>query len=94
MSKPAFAICELQSADLISAFLKTGLYNTSCFYIRNCKPLPSFLGCAGRFVSYLVANPEDRFSRDEAQINTARSSSNLFCTTKKKKKSKKLNSLS
>ena len=28
--------------------------------------LASFCGCAGRFESYLVANPEDRFSRDEA----------------------------
>ena len=24
--------------------------------------VPSFFGCTGRFVSYLVANPEDRFS--------------------------------
>ena len=33
-----------------------------------CEPLPSFCGCAGRFESYLVSNPEDRFSRDEAHI--------------------------
>ena len=31
-------------------------------------PLTSFCGCASRFESYLVANPEDRFSRDEAQL--------------------------
>ena len=37
--------------------------------MRNFKPLLSFCGCADRFVSYLVANPEDRFSRDEAQIS-------------------------
>ena len=43
-------------------------YNTSSFYIRNFKPLPSFCGCAGRFESTLVANPEDRFSRDGAQV--------------------------
>ena len=30
------------------------------------KPLASRCGCAGRFESYLVANPENRFSRDEA----------------------------
>ena len=30
----------------------------SSFYIRNFKTLASFCGCAGRFVSYLVANPE------------------------------------
>ena len=37
------------------------------FYIRNFKPLQSFCDCAGRFV--LVANPEDRFSRDEAHMS-------------------------
>ena len=31
-------------------------------------PSCSFCGCTGRFESTLVANPEDRFSRDEAQI--------------------------
>ena len=42
-------------------------YNTSSFYIRNFKPLPSFCGC--RFVSsYLAVNPEDRFSPDVAHI--------------------------
>ena len=38
-------------------------------HIRNFKPLPSFCGCAGRFVSYLVGNPEDRFSRDEPLLS-------------------------
>ena len=38
------------------------------FYIRNFKPLASLCGCAGRFESYLVANLEDGFSRDEAHI--------------------------
>ena len=28
----------------------------------------SFFSCAGRFLPYLVANPEDRFSRDEAEM--------------------------
>ena len=32
------------------------------------KPLTSPCGCAGQFESYLVANPEDKFSRDEALI--------------------------
>ena len=53
------------SASLLSL---PRLYKTSSFYIRNFKPLPSFCGCAGRFVSYLVTNPEDRFSRDEAHM--------------------------
>ena len=38
------------------------------FYIRNFKPLPSVCGCAGRFETTLVANPEDRFSSDDAQL--------------------------
>ena len=32
------------------------------------KTLASFCGCAGRFESSLVTNPEDRFSRDKAHI--------------------------
>ena len=47
-------------------------YNTSSFYIRNFKPLPSFCGCAGRLESTLVAHPEDIFSRDEAHMWTAK----------------------
>ena len=46
----------------------SGWYNISSFYIRNFKPLASFCGCAGWLVSYLNENPEERFSRDEAQI--------------------------
>ena len=41
---------------------------TSSFYIQNFKPLPTFSSCTCRFESYLVENPEDRFSRDQAQI--------------------------
>ena len=44
------------------------LFAASSFYIRHFKSLPSFCGCAGRFMSCLVTNPEDRFSRDEAQL--------------------------
>ena len=53
--------------SLISTFVVRSLdsINTCSFCIRNFKPLPSFYCWAGRFVSYLVANPEDRFSRDE-----------------------------
>ena len=36
--------------------------------ISNFKPLPSTCSWAGRFESTLVANPEDRFSCDEAHI--------------------------
>ena len=37
--------------------------------MQNFKPLHSFCGFAVRFESTLVANPEDRFSRDEAHLN-------------------------
>ena len=36
--------------------------------ISEISSLPSFCVCAGRFESYLVENPEDRFSRDETHI--------------------------
>ena len=38
--------------------------------MQNLKPQASLYSWAGQFKSYLVANPEDRFSRDEAQIKT------------------------
>ena len=37
-------------------------------HMRKLKLLDSHYSWAGRFESYLVANPEDRFSRDEAHI--------------------------
>ena len=36
--------------------------------MRDFKPPASICGSAGRFESYLVENPEDRFSRDEAPL--------------------------
>ena len=36
--------------------------------MQNLKPLASLYSWAGQFESYLVANPEDRFSRNEAHI--------------------------
>ena len=35
-------------------------YYPSTSYIRNCKPLAILCGCAARFVSDLVRNPDDR----------------------------------
>ena len=58
MRKPAFAICEQDS-----------ITNTSSFYIQNFKLLASFCSWADWFESYLVENPEDRFSRDGAQLS-------------------------
>ena len=75
--KTCFDICEQQrcrsacasaQSDQHLCFSLPRYYNTSSFYIRNFKHLPGFCGCAGPFESYLVADPEDRFSRDEADI--------------------------
>ena len=37
--------------------------------MRNFKSSAIFCGCIARFVSDLVGNPEDRFSRDTARIS-------------------------
>ena len=79
MRKPVYAICEQQRCRSACASVQSDQqlccllprwYNTSSFYIQNFEPLPSFCGCTDRFVSYLVANPKDRFSLDEAQISS------------------------
>ena len=80
MRKPAYAYANNKGADqpahprsLISTFvvccLDTILHVSLVFYIRNFKPLASFCDCTDRFESYLVENPEDRFSRNVAQID-------------------------
>ena len=55
--------------SLISAFVVRCLDRIILLVsiIRNFKPLPSFCGCAGRFVSCLVGLG-DMFSRDEAHV--------------------------
>ena len=60
--------------SLISTFVVRYLHsiNTSSFYIQNLKTLASFWSWAGRVESHLVGNPEDRFSRDEAQVTITR----------------------
>ena len=77
MRIPVFAICEQQrrrsawasaQSDQHLFYSLPGYYYTSFFYIWNFKPLVVPCGCAGRFESYLVANPEDRFSGEEAHI--------------------------
>ena len=85
MRKPVLAICEqrrcrsacasAQSDQHLYCSLPIDIYyNTSGFYTRNFKPLPSFCGWAGGFESYLVENPEDRFSRDGAHFKFIRQS--------------------
>ena len=80
MRKTVLAICEQQSCRSACASAQSDQHlccslprycNRSSFYMRNLKPPPSFCSCAGRFVSYLVGNPEDRFSHDEAHLSSA-----------------------
>ena len=61
MRKPDFCLCENKGADQLL------LKSTK---IRNFKLLTLFCACAGQFVSDLVGNPEDRFSRVAAQLVT------------------------
>ena len=78
MRKPVYVICEQQRRRSACASVQSDQclccslprqYNISSFYIRNFKPLPSFCYCADRFKSTRIANPEDRFCRDEAHMN-------------------------
>ena len=66
MRKPVYATCLQQRCISACAFahsdqrlcyLLPRYYNTSCFYIRNCKHLASLCSRAGQFGSYLVAIP-------------------------------------
>ena len=45
-------------------------YNISSFYIKNLKPLVSLCSWEGRFESYLVANPEDRFFSQPGSLDS------------------------
>ena len=55
-----FVVCSLDSIIPVVAI-----------HVLSFKPLPSFCGCTGLLVSYLVVNPEDRFSRDEVEFINA-----------------------
>ena len=78
MRKPVYALCEqlrhisanaAMQSDQHLCYSLPGWYNTSTFYSQNFKTLDGLISWAGRFESYLVGNPEDRSSRDRAQIN-------------------------
>ena len=80
MRKPVYAICEQQRRRSACASTQSdqrlccslpGYCNTYTCYRRNSKPLASLCSRAGRFESYQVENPEDRFSRDKAQIENS-----------------------
>ena len=75
MRKLAFCICKNQGTDQLR--VSSSADQRLCFcYIdstipllpksENVKPLTILCGCKARLVSYLVGNPEDRFSRDPA----------------------------
>ena len=77
MRKLVFAVCEQRrrrsacasrQSDERLCYSMPRYYNTSFFYIRNFKTLSNLCGCADWFESYLVENPEDKFSRDKAHI--------------------------
>ena len=77
MRKPVYATCEQQrrrsactsvQSDQHLWYSLPWSYNISSFCIQTFKPLVSFCGWGGRFGSYLVENPEDRFSHEEARM--------------------------
>ena len=62
-AKKAQISCAVVTAQLISAFIfATQIPSTS--QNRNVKLLAIFCGCTARFVSELVENSEDQYSRD------------------------------
>ena len=71
MRKPAFCIYENKSAyqQLIRVCIfATYTIHSSTSFIQNFKSLSIFCDCTVRFMSDLVGNTEDRFSRDTAQM--------------------------
>ena len=60
--------CTSVQSDQRLCYSLLRLCNTSSFYIRNFKPLPSICGWTGWFESYLVGNSIDRFSHEEAHM--------------------------
>ena len=64
--------------NLLFAYVKTkaqintqliSYIDSTTLYFINFQPLAIFCGCIARFVSNLIRNPEDRFSRGEVQID-------------------------
>ena len=78
MGKPTICIGENKGANelsfavtakLISAFVfTTWIVQLPSTLSQNFKPLACFCDCTGRFVSHLVGNPKDRFSRVMAHM--------------------------
>ena len=69
LRKPAFCICENKDADQLRGNREAD--QRLCFrYTDGTIPLLPKSEITARFVWDLVVNPEDRFSQNEAQINT------------------------
>ena len=65
-------VCENKGADQLRSNCEADQrlcfrYTDSAIFFLNFKLLVSFCDCTGRFLSDLVGNPEDRFSRVAAQ---------------------------
>ena len=77
MRKPDFCLCEDKGADQLCSNCTADQrlcfrYTDSTFphlLIPKVSSLAFFCGCSGRFVSDLVGNPEDSFSRVTAHID-------------------------
>ena len=87
MRKPVLAICEQQRRRSACASALSdqhlccsllGWNNTSTCNIQKFKTLASFWSWESRFESTLVKNPEDRFSRDVAQLLSSIAKYNLI----------------
>ena len=64
-----YVICEQQSRSLIFAFVIRFLDSITPLVVKfEISRLASLCLWAGRFQSYLVANPEDKYSRGAAQL--------------------------
>ena len=76
MKKPTFCMCENKEADQLRGnretdqHLRFRLIDSTIPLLPKyeTKPLAILCGCTARFVSDLVVNPEDRFSRNEAHL--------------------------
>ena len=68
MRRPVYAICEQQRHRSACASNVVRCIDSIISILAKSKI--SFSSWAGRFESYLVANPENRFSRDGAHIRT------------------------
>ena len=68
-----FCICKNKDAGQLRGYeadqrLCFRHIDSTILLLSKSETLAIFCGCAARFVSHLVKNPEDRFSHNEAQL--------------------------